>query len=70
MGKIGVYRVETRHLPVDDSQSEVVDAVEYILLVLHYCNRFYYRQKEMTAPGSDILSRFQQVLTDVAKLFW
>lgn len=37
----------------------------YILLVLDYCNRFYYRQfKEMTAAGSDILSRFQQVLTD------
>ena len=37
----------------------------YILLILDYCNRFYYRQfKEMTAEGSDILSRFQQVLTD------
>ena len=37
----------------------------YILLVLDYCNRFYYRQfKEMTAADSDILSRFQQVLTD------
>ena len=37
----------------------------YILLILDYCNRFYVRQyKEMTAKGSDILSRFQQVLTD------
>ncbi|MBP3767964.1 MAG: AraC family transcriptional regulator [Prevotella sp.] len=37
----------------------------YILLILDYCNRFYFRQyKEMTAEGSDILSRFQQVLTD------
>lgn len=37
----------------------------YILLILDYCNRFYFRQhKEMTAGGSDILSRFQQVLTD------
>ncbi len=37
----------------------------YILLILDYCNRFYFRQfKEMSAEGSDILSRFQQVLTD------
>ncbi len=37
----------------------------YILLILDYCNRFYHRQyEEMTAEGSDILSRFQQVLTD------
>ena len=37
----------------------------YILLILDYCNRFYFRQfKEMVAEGSDILSRFQQVLTD------
>ena len=38
---------------------------DYILLILDYCNRFYLRQfNEMTASGSDILSRFQQVLTD------
>ena len=37
----------------------------YILLILDYCNRFYFRQfKEMTAKGSDILSRFQQVLNN------
>ena len=37
----------------------------YILLILDYCNRFYFRQfNEMAAEGSDILSRFQQVLTD------
>lgn len=37
----------------------------YILLILDYCNRFHFRQyKEMTAGRSDILSRFQQVLTD------
>ncbi len=37
----------------------------YILLILDYCNRFYLRQlKEMTAGGSDILSRFHQVLAD------
>lgn len=37
----------------------------YILLILDYCNRFYFRQfREMAAGGSDILSRFQQVLTD------
>jgi len=38
---------------------------DYIQLILDYCNRFYFRQyKEMAAEGSDILSRFQQVLTD------
>jgi AraC-like DNA-binding protein len=38
---------------------------DYILLILDYCNRFYLRQyKEIAAEGSDILSRFQQVLTD------
>lgn len=38
---------------------------DFILLILDYCNRFYFRQfKEMTTEGSDILSRFQQVLTD------
>ena len=37
----------------------------YILLILNYCNRFYMRQyEETTAEGNDILSRFQQVLTD------
>ena len=37
----------------------------YIQLILDYCNRFYFRQfREMTAAGSDILSRFQQVLAD------
>lgn len=37
----------------------------YILLILNYCNRFYMRQyQETTAEGNDILSRFQQVLTD------
>lgn len=37
----------------------------YIQLILDYCHRFYFRQyKEMTAEGSDILSRFQQVMTD------
>jgi AraC-like DNA-binding protein len=35
----------------------------HILLILNYCNRFYHRQyEERTAEGSDILSRFQQVL--------
>ena len=37
----------------------------YILLILDYCNRFYFRQfKEMATEGSDILSRFLQVLND------
>ena len=37
----------------------------YILLILDYCNRFYFRQfKEMATEGSDILSRFQQLLND------
>lgn len=38
---------------------------DYILLILDYCKRFYVRQfKELTATGSDILSRFQQLLID------
>ena len=38
---------------------------DYILLILDYCNRFYARQfKSLTAAGSDILKRFQQVLID------
>ena len=38
---------------------------DYILLILDYCNRFYIRQfKEIAGEGSDILSRFQQVLSD------
>ena len=38
---------------------------DYILLILDYCNRFYFRQyREMATEGSDILSRFLQVLTD------
>ena len=37
----------------------------YIQLILDYCNRFYLRQyKDMAVVGHDILSRFQQVLTD------
>ena len=37
----------------------------YMLLILDYCNRFYQRQyREMVAEGSDVLSRFQQVLID------
>lgn len=37
----------------------------YILLILDYCKRFYIRQfREMSVEGNDILSRFQQVLTD------
>ena len=39
--------------------------VGHILLILEYCNRFHSRQfRELTLKGSDILSRFQQVLTD------
>ena len=38
---------------------------DYIQLILDYCKRFYARQfKEMSASGSDILTRFQQVLID------
>ena len=47
----------------ETGQDEIIK--DYILLILDYCRRFYARQfKEMTAEGSDILSRFQQVLTD------
>ena len=45
----------------DDMQDDIV--LDYIQLILDYCNRFYARQfKEMTAGSSDILARFQQVL--------
>lgn len=38
---------------------------DYILLILDYCKRFYHRQfKEIATTGSDILSRFQQLLVD------
>lgn len=38
---------------------------DYILLILDYCNRFYTRQfKEQSGGGSDILTRFQQLLND------
>lgn len=38
---------------------------DYILLILDYCNRFYTRQfKEQSSEGSDILTRFQQLLND------
>lgn len=38
---------------------------DYILLILDYCNRFYARQfNEQATTGSDILTRFQQVLVD------
>ena len=47
----------------DNMQDDIIR--DYIQLILDYCNRFYARQfKEMTAGGSDILSRFQQVLID------
>lgn len=38
---------------------------DYIMLILDYSNRFYFRQvKDMTVKGGDILSRFRQVLSD------
>ncbi len=38
---------------------------DYILLILDYCSRFYTRQfKEQSSGGSDILTRFQQLLND------
>ena len=47
----------------DNMQDDIIR--DYIQLILDYCNRFYARQfKEMTTGGSDILSRFQQVLID------
>ena len=47
----------------DTVQGDIIR--DYILLILDYCKRFYHRQfKEMATGGSDILSRFQQVLVD------
>lgn len=48
-------------------QDEVQDNIirDYIHLILDYCTRFYHRQfKEIATTGSDILSRFQQLLID------
>ena len=56
-------RTELMTSEADDMQDDIIR--DYIQLILDYCNRFYARQfKEMTAGGSDILSRFQQVLID------
>ena len=47
----------------DNVQDDIIR--DYIQLILDYCKRFYARQfKEMSASGSDILARFQQVLID------
>ena len=49
--------------PRDDQQDSIVK--DYIQLILDYCNRFYVRQfNDLTAAGSDLLSRFQQLLND------
>ena len=51
----------------DDDAVDVQDDIirDYIQLILDYCKRFYARQfKEMSASGSDLLARFQQVLID------
>lgn len=47
----------------DTGQDDIIR--DYILLILDYCKRFYHRQfKEIATTGSDILSRFQQLLID------
>ncbi|MBP5715665.1 MAG: AraC family transcriptional regulator [Bacteroidales bacterium] len=47
----------------DEGQDDIIR--DYILLILDYCKRFYHRQfKEIATTGSDILSRFQQLLID------
>lgn len=47
----------------DNLQDDIIR--DYILLILDYCKRFYHRQfKEIATGGSDILSRFQQLLVD------
>ena len=53
-------------LSADDADNVQDDIIrDYIQLILDYCKRFYARQfKEMSASGSDILARFQQVLID------
>lgn len=56
-----------KEIQVDDSQDKGQDDIirDYILLILDYCKRFYYRQfKEIATTGNDILSRFQQLLID------
>ena len=62
-GLMANIREELQSDNSDDVQDDIVR--DYIRLILDYCTRFYTRQfKEMTAGGSDILSRFQQVLID------
>lgn len=64
---LGQFMANLRMELATQSQSYGHDNIirAHILLILNYCNRFYHRQyEEMTAEGSDILSRFQQVLTD------
>ena len=62
-GLMANIREELKAHGSDEGQNDIIR--DYILLILDYCRRFYARQfKEMTTAGSDILSRFQQVLVD------
>ncbi|MBQ6434017.1 MAG: AraC family transcriptional regulator [Bacteroidaceae bacterium] len=66
-GTLALLMAKLRHELELPPQSFAHDDIVrgYILLILDYCNRFYLRQfREMVAEGSDILSRFQQVLSD------
>ena len=52
-----------REIQISENNSEVQDDIirDYILLILDYSKRFY---KEIALTGSDIISRFQQLLID------
>lgn len=58
-----IANVRTELQQHDEEQDNIIR--DYIHLILDYCKRFYHRQfKEITTTGSDILSRFQQLLID------
>lgn len=62
-GLMANVREELKAHREDKGQNDIIR--DYILLILDYCRRFYSRQfKEMTSSGSNILSRFQQLLID------
>lgn len=62
-GLMANIRTELVYSTQNETQDDIIR--DYILLILDYCKRFYHRQfKEMVTTGSDILSRFQQLLID------
>lgn len=62
-GLIANIRKELQSGNQSNFQDDIIR--DYIHLILDYCKRFYHRQfNEIATTGSDILSRFQQLLVD------